>query len=143
MNEDNYLLEFVNNWPAGTLESLTILWRTEAGVLLPTAPPGDDSKEVFEEAFCNEFEDEDHDDDSVMAFSSKELNEVELLEIAGLDAPEAAALPDKADNALGVFRAPLGKCLSDDSIIQLKVTNCPFPQKRAPEIRGKGTLESR
>ena len=106
--------------------------------------PGDDSNEVLEEVFCNEFEEEDQEDDSVMVFSSNEVSEVELLEIAGLDAPEAAALPDNADSALGVFRPPLGKCLSDDSIeIQLKVTNCPFPQNRAPEIRGKGTLESR
>ena len=100
--------ELVNYWPAGTLESLTILCREEDENFFPaTATPGDD----FEDDLRIVPGDDHEDWDSLIAlFSNKELNEVELLEEDGRDAPAAAAFPDKADKALGVFRAPFGKC---------------------------------
>lgn len=59
--------------------------------------------------------------------------------VESLEAPAAAAFPEMADKALGVFLAALvaspvlGTWTVKD---HPKQTSCPRPQNRAPEIRG-------
>ena len=71
-----------------------------------------------------------------------ELREAEGMEDEGLELPEAAALPEMADKALGVFLAALGSppfCPifgTGSKKVQPKQTSCPLPQNLAPEIRG-------
>ena len=56
----------------------------------------------------------------------------------GLELPDAAALPDMADNALGVFLAAFGSpplCIfgTGSEKVQPKHTSCPLPQNLEPK----------
>ena len=67
---------------------------------------GDANRDVFEEDFRRELDGE-CEGISFITVSRSELNEAFV--VRGRDDPDAAALPDSAERALGVFRAPFGR----------------------------------
>ena len=85
----------------GTLFILAILCRPVEFFLV-----GDVNKDVFDELFRREL-DGDCEGISFITVSKSELNEA--LVVLGREVPDAAALPESAESALGVFRAPLGR----------------------------------
>ena len=85
----------------GTLANLTILCLVEFFLV------GDDNNDVFEEDLRREFVGE-LEGISFITVSNRELREAFV--VRGSEA--AAALPESAESALGVFLAPFGR-LSD------------------------------